>query len=912
MNWLTELFRRLDMLLHREKFDAELEEEMRLHTQLRAEKQMASGLSPEEARFAAQRQFGNTTMLKEKSHAVWGWNWLENFLQDVRYGVRAMRRSPGVTFVALLSLALGIGANTAIFSMMNAVMLRSLPVKEPKQLVLFGSGLDEGVSDGFPNTELYSYPFFRAMQKQNQVFESVAATFSSLNRLQGTIEGRSTPEPMSIQMVSGSYFPMLGVEPFMGRAFTDEDDKTKDANPIAMVSYGWWKRGLAGDPAALGKKITIGSTLFTIVGVAPPEFFGTKVGESPDIWVPLSMQKEIPPGNDGYTDNMAESLHLMARLKPGVSDEQAAANTNVLFQQILRSFPNAPLTPKNLAAFNTQHVQLTPLATGFSRLRFMFSTPLKILMAVVALVLLIACANIANLLLARSTARAREFAMRQALGARRSRLIRQLLTESLVLAITGGGLGIAFAMLANRFLLRMVSSGSEVFPLDLSLDVSLDVRLLLFTLGVTVATALLFGTLPAFRATRLELTESLKDGRGPASSGSRTPLAKTLIVSQVALSLVLLAGAGLFLHSLINLNNVDTGFNRVGVLRLQIDPASVGYVPETAHVDNLYQQIEERVGAIPGVRAASLSLFTFDEGTWNNGIWVSGYELAHQDVDVHHNVVGNGYFAAMGIPVLAGRTFGPEDTSSSQRVAIISESMARNLFPQGSPIGRHFGFHGVENSNSLVVIGIVKDAKVHSLDEEKQYVDYIPRQQANYFFLRDLEVRYTGNQAATIGAVRQTLLEIDSHLPISDVKTLEQQVERSMPMQRLIAQFSAFFGFLAVFLSCIGIYGLMSYMVTRRTNEIGVRMALGANRSRVLWLVMREILVLLSAGICIGIIATLAAARLISSVLFGLSPTDPLNLIAAVILLLLVAALAGYLPARRASRVDPMIALRYE
>ena len=908
MSWPGELVRRIGMLWHKRRFDAELEEEMRLHLELRKQENLDSGVTADEAGSAAKRRFGNTTFLREESHMAWGWSWFEHFVQDVSYGVRAMLRSPGVTAVALLSLALGIGANTAIFSLMDALMLRSLPVKEPRQLVLFGDGLNSGISDYFPDRELYSYPFFREMQKRNLVFSDVAAASSMVNLIHGFVKGHSAPEPMTIKLVSGSYFPMLGVEALAGRVLNEEDDRVKDTHPVAVVSYSWWKRSLAGDRVALGKKLTIGSTLFTIVGIAPPEFFGTTVGESPDIWIPLAMQKEVPPGNDGYADEKAQSLHLMARLKPGVSVRQASANADLLFQQILRGFPTSPLTAENLKKLDAARVELYSLSTGFSHLRFMFSEPLKVLMAVVALVLLIACGNIANLLLARSTARAREFAMRQALGARRFRLVRQLFTESLVLAFAGGVLGIVFAMIANRFLLRMISGSSEAVPLD----VPLDLRLLAFAFAITLLTALLFGMLPAFRATRVHLTESLKDGRTPIGAGSKSLPAKALIISQVALSLVLLVGAGLLLRSLVNLTNVDTGFNREGVLRLQIDPASIGYHAGDARLNAVYQQIEDRISAFPGVRAASFSLFTFDEGTWNNPIWVQGYASGHQDRDVHHNVVGRGYFAAMGIPLLAGRTFEPQDSASSQKVAVISETMARTLFPQGSPIGRHYGAHDPQNANHWEVIGVVKDVKVHSLNEEQQDVDYLSRVQNDFFYLNDLEVRYTGNQNAVLDAVRQSIKEVDPHLPISDVKTLEDQVARSMPNQRLIAQLSAFFALLAVFLSCIGIYGLMSYMVMRRTNEIGVRMALGAERANVLWLVMQEILLPVAVGVGIGVPVTLAGNHLISSMLFGLRPTDPMSLLVAVGMLMAVAALAGYLPARRACLLDPMLALRHE
>ena len=906
MSWPGEMARRIRMLFQRDRFDAELEEEMQLHLELRRQQQIEAGLPAESARSAALRQFGNETAIKEKSHMSWGWNWLESLLQDVVYGVRSMLRSPALVVVALLSLALGIGANTAIFSLLDAVMLRSLPVNQPSQLVLLGTGNDDGISDGFAITELYSYPFYRQMQKNNAVFSDVAAIFSMENNVHGFVEGHDESEPMNVQLVSGTYFPTLGVNAVMGRMLTDEDDNSQGNHPVAVVSYAWWKRGLAQDPAVLSKKLKIGETTYDIVGVAPPEFFGTKVGVAPDIWIPLSMMEQVPPNWKGYTDNFAEANYIIGRLKPGVTLDQATTNVNLIYQQILRGFPDSKLSQKNLDALNKAHVPLTSMTTGLSSLRHQFSEPLQILMAVVALVLLIACANIANLLLARSTARARELAVRQALGARRTRLIRQLLTESLILAITGGALGISFASVGGRILLRMVSGGPTTVPLD----VSMNPRLLAFTLAVTIATALLFGTLPAFRATKLELTKALKDGSGARGTGTKNPLAKALVISQIVLSLVLLIGAGLFLRSLVNLNNVDTGFNKENVLRLQVDASSIGYKADEPRLPMLYQEIERRVNALPSIRAASFSSFTFHEGSWNNSITVPGFE-AHPEVDVKHNVIGNGYFATMQIPLLAGRNFGPQDTANSQKVAIISERMARTLFPPGNPIGRHYLIGNPQRNNDREVIGIVKDVKFGDLQEDPETLDYIPYTQRTDY-LSDFEVRYKGDFSTISSAVQRTIHDVSRTLPITRVTTLDEQVARSITDQRLVAQLSAFFGLLAAFLCCIGIYGLMAYMVARRTNEIGIRMALGAERSMVRWLVMREVLVLVAIGVGIGLAVALAGGRLISNMLFGVRGSDPASMVIAVTVMLAVAVIAGYLPARRASRIEPMVALRYE
>jgi predicted permease len=894
------------MLMRRQQFDADVKEEMRLHLELREQEQIQAGLSPREARQAASRRFGNATVLKEKSHMAWGWDWLESFVQDIAYGSRAMLRSPALTIVSLLSLALGIGANTAIFSLLNAVMLRSLPVRDPAQLILLGKGNTSGITDDFARTQLYSYPFYRQMREQNQVFSDTAAIFSMTNDVHGFVEGRTESEPMSVQLVSGTYFTTLGVRAFVGRTLNDADDNSEGDHPVAVISYAWWKRSLARDPNILNRKVKLGATTYNIIGIAPPEFFGTKVGEAPDMWVPLSMVKEVPPNYGGYKDNFSESLLIMARLNPGISVSKATSDVNLLFRQILLGFPDAKLSQENLQKLDKTKVPLTPMATGLSSLRRQFSEPLQILMAVVALVLLIACANIANLLLARSTARSRELAVRQALGARRTRIIRQLITESLLLALAGGALGLALASVANRLLLRMVSGGLDTIPLD----VSIDTGLLLFTLAVTIATALIFGTIPAFRGTRLQLTDTLKAGRGPQGTSGKNPLAKTLVISQVALSLVLMVGAGLFLRSLVNLNHVDIGFNKENVLRLEIDSSSAEYTPGEPREVALNQQIEERVSALPNVKAASFSAFTFHEGSWNSNVVVPGMNI-DEDINVKHNVVGVGYFATMQIPLLAGRNFSPSDTSSSQTVAIISEHTAKALFPLGNPIGRHYRLGDNKPENDVIVIGVAKDVKFNDLAEEPVNLDYFPYTQHPWSF-GDFEVRYTGRFAAVAAAVQQTIHSIDRNLPITRVTTLDEQVARSITNQRLVAQLSAFFGLLAVFLSCIGIYGVMSYVVTRRTNEIGIRMSLGAGRSNMLWMVLREILILVSIGVVIGIPVTLAGDRLVSKMLFGLRPSDPVTLVGATTILLIVAAIAGYLPARRASLVDPMVALRYE
>jgi predicted permease len=909
MSLAGEVKRRLQMLFHREQFQRDLDEEMQLHVELRREKQIQAGADPEAARRAALLRFGNTTRIREESQRAWGWEWLETLLQDAGYGLRAMLRTPAVTTVALLSLALGIGANTAIFSFLDAMMLRSLPVRNPQQLVKLGAEDWNGITDSFACTELYSYPFYREFRSRNEVFSDTAAFFSIENDVHGFVDDRSDPELLKVQTVSGTYFQTLGVEAQLGRVLDDEDDSSEGDHPVVVISDSFWKRDLGRDPGVLHHTIKLGDVIYQIVGVAPPEFFGTKVGELPDAWAPLSMAGVIPPKWGGYKSDFTEPLYIIGRLKPGVSMAQATANTNVLFRSILLSFPDALLTKENLARLNRSHVQLESMARGLSNLRHEYSEALKVLMAIVALVLLIACANIANLLLARSTARALELALRQALGAGRMRITRQLLTESMVLALAGGALGIGIAAVANRILLRMISQGPETVPLDVRLNLSL----LAFTCAITICTALLFGTLPALRATRLDLTESLKSGRGASAGAGRTPLARILVVAQVAISLLLMVGACLFQRTLINLNRVDTGFNRENVLQLVVDSDAMGFKDQDPRENALFQQIESHVGALPGVSAASFSAFTFNQGSWNTMIIVPDMPL-RRDADVMHNIIGNDYFRVMQIPLIAGRAFGPQDTATSQRVAIISEHMARQLFPTGSPIGRTYTIGSPDDGDTPLqeqVVGVAQDVKFGGLDEPPVYIDYLPYTQREWGF-GDFEVRYSGDLASVSREVQGAIHEINRTLPISQVSTLSEQVNHSFTDQTIIAELSAFFALVAVFLSCIGIYGVMSYLVSRRTGEIGIRMALGAGRGAVAWQVMREIAILVLAGIAIGLPAALAGGRLVGNLLYGVSGRDPVSEGAAVAFVLAAGLLAGYLPARRASWIDPLVALRYE
>ena len=832
-------------------------------------------------------------------------------LNDLRYGLRMLVKSPGFTAVVVLSLALGIGANTAIFSLIDAVMLKMLPVKAPGQLRLLNwLGPSElqphGIVNGDVSTDEHSglktisnlsYPTFEKLRDQNQVFSHLLG-FASAGQMNVTIEGQA--ELADGQFLSGDYGAGLGVRPILGRAITTDDDKVGNANSVAMISYGYWRRRFGADPSVVGRTINLNRIPFTIIGVTPPEFFGLQPGESPDIWVPISLQPQVESRASLLADPDTSWVFAVGRLKPGVSEQQASAGLAVLMRQITaesRTHSQKPQEPVR--------IKLTPASKGLDSLRRQFSQPLFILMAVVGLVLLIACANVANLLLARATTRQREIAIRLAVGAGRVRLLRQLLTESILLALMGGLLGLLFAYWLTDLL--------QILPS--SVHFTLDFRVLGFTAGIAVVTGILFGLAPALRATRLEPSEALKgNSRSLTSSGSKLWLNKGLVVSQVALSLLLLIGAGLLVGSLQNLMSVDPGFEREKVLLFSIDPLPSGY--KQNQLAGLSKQVRERIEAIPGVRSASLSGCGLISGCETETSGILSVEGARPETDkqvsVYDNAVGPRFFETMGIPLLIGREFGEQDSESSSKVAVINETMVRQCFNGENPLGRHFGW-GPENRGAYEVVGVVKNAKYNSLRSETPPTVYLPYYQrlGNQRQIT-FEVRTVRNPVGVISAVRSEMQVIDKSLPIFNVKTQEQSVEESLSQERLFAKFSSFFGLLALLLACIGLYGIMSYAVVRRTNEIGIRMALGAQRGNVLWLVLKETLSLIIIGVAIGLCTALAATRVISSMLFGMTATDPSTIAMATLVLVAVAAFAGYLPAKRASQVDPMVALRYE
>jgi predicted permease len=894
--------------------EAELERELRDHLDLETEEQREAGLSPGEAGYAARRALGNTVRIKEDVRMAWGLQWLETLLQDLRYGLRQLRRNPAFAAVTVLTLALGIGANTAIFSLIDAVMLKMLPVKDPQQLVILSSHRTKGGPG--PTYSGYgmslSYSGFERLRRQNEVFSSVMGFVPlGFGPASVTVNVNGQPSLAGGEMVSGNYFVGLGVPAILGRVLTDEDED--HAARVTVLSYGYWMRKFGRDPSVIGKTIGLGGEPFSIVGVTPPDFFGVEPGRAPDFWVPLADESGLTPwsvrapkGQSLFTAKNWWWLMIIGRLKPGMSLPQAQASVDVWLRQSLTG--EVGLSQADSQAFVSK---VEPAGRGLDNLRGQFSQPLLILMGVVGLVLLIACANVAALLLARAQARRKEIAVRLALGASRARLVRQLLTESLNLAAAGGLCGMALAVWGAKVLLLLMSGGAS-----LPLDIHLDWAVIGFAAGVSMLTGILFGLAPAVGSTRPSLSPELKESAGGAFQGSRGPrwrLGKSLVIAQVAFSLLLITGAGLFVRTLMNLEHENLGFDPHGVLLFGVNPKQNAY--EGPRLVSLYDQLLQRIRALPGVRAASLSAYALISGWCNtSSIAVEGGQTkGEQGATVWWNLVGPDFLNTMRIRLLLGRGINDRDTLASPRVAVVNKSLARKFFRNLDPLGRRFTFGNTFNLNDAwEIVGVVEDAKYTGMRGEAPVTAYVPFSQEDELGPMHFEVRTAGEPTLLIPDVRRAVAEVDSNLALSDVRTQIQQIDEALIQEELFARLASFFGALALALGAVGLYGTMSYAVGRRTSEIGVRVALGAKRKQILKMVLREAFALVFIGIVLGLPVALAAARLVANRLYGLKASDPLTYSAAIGLLIAVAGLAAYLPARRASRVDAMTALRFE
>ena len=820
----------------------------------------------------------------------------DDVLQDVRYAFRALCSSPGFSAIAILSLALGIGANTAIFSLINAVILKTLPVSHPEQLVQLVMKTEGGTT--------FTNPIWEQVRDRQDVFSGAFAYSPIRLNLAGGGEVRNA----STSWVSGDFFSTLGVKPLLGRTFTAADDK-RGCPAIAVLSHDFWQREYGGAADVFERRLTLSSHPVRIVGVAPPGFNGIQVGEAVEIYMPLCAEGTLVRENSALDKRANWWLWIFARLKPGIGEQQALARMNTLAPQLFAATMPAGYPPEAQKFHLDRRFKLLPGAAGYSSIRRDYTAALYALMAAVGVVLLIACANVANLLISRASARRKEIAIRMAIGAGRARLIRQLLTESLLLSSMGAILGILFAEWASRMLVRFLDTSNSTVVLDLSIDL----RVLAFTMGVAVATGILFGLAPAWQGAHVDPHSAMKaNARGVVESHARFGLGKMLVTVQVALSLVLLVAAGLMLKTFAKLATIDTGFDKNQVLLIRVDPRYAS-VPLDRRLP-LYQELQQRLGAIPGVRSASFADITPVSGSSSNQIvHVEGYvPKSRKDMVVWINSISPGFFVTMQTPLIVGRDFNEHDTLHAPLVAVINESMASKFF--GSPlsaVGKTFRNGWNEISGPIQIIGVVKDTKYTSLRAEGEAIAYYPLSQLPPMRWANFVLRANGPAASLIPSLKTAVGEVNHNITLQ-FRTLALQVDESLGRERLLATLSGFFGALALGLAVIGLCGVMSYNVARRRNEIGIRMALGAEQARVLRMVLGEVAILLVAGLALGLAVAVFSTHLLAGFLYRLEPNDPTTLVTACVVLAVSAVVAGLLPARRAANLDPMTALREE
>jgi predicted permease len=856
---------------------------------------------------------------------------MRNLWQDLRYGARLLTKTPGFTAITALSLALGIGANTALFSVVDAVLLKKLPVKEPDRLVLFKSlatkkfnpGMHNGntsidESTGLRIRSSFPYQTYTRFREQQQ---SVLSDVFAFGKVYLNVKAEGEAGAADGQAVSGNYYAGLGVSAHVGRTLTDADDQASSP-PAAVISYRYWQQRFGGDSRIVGKQIDLNNIPFTVVGITPQGFDGAmQVGSTTDVSIPIAWEPRVNAERSHMAGAGQWWLRLMGRLKPGATAAQAQASLNEIFQQSALEHRAAMQasekeTIPQLDPNDYPRLGVDSGSQGEMNVRHIYQRPLYYLLAVVGLVLLIACANVANLLLARAVVRQKEIAVRLALGATRRRLVRQLLTESMLLASLGGALGVLLAFWIKDGLLAAGDWGGRDMT---ALNPQLDLRVLGFTLGLSLLTGILFGLVPAWRATRVDLTPALKDSGRSSSQVSRSRLSRALVVAQVAMSLLLLVGAGLFLRTLINLKRVETGFNANNLLLFNVDPDLIGYKDE--RLVNLYQQMSEHIEAVPGVRSVTFSAEPLlaqsesDYGLYLPGVAPDADGKIKPSGGVYVHQTRENFLSAMEIPLLAGRELNAHDDARAPHVAVVNQTFARKFFHEDNPVGKRFGISR-NKPGDIEIVGIVRDAKYTSQRDEIPPTAYLPwLQQLDSVGSVTFEVRTTGDPVAGVAAIRQAVRDVDSNLPLKDVKTQIEQADETLALERLFAKLLSLFGLLALTLAAVGLYGVLAWTVSQRTHEIGIRMALGASRGDVLKMVFRQGLTLVLLGVVIGLAGAYALTKYLASLtdmLYGIKPTDPLTFAIIAASLTLVALAACYVPARRATKVDPMIALRYE
>ena len=910
LGWLRIAGSRIWGWLSRRAADEDFSQELESHLEMLTQENVRRGMAPQEARRAARVRLGGMTQISERHREMHTLPRLETFVQDIRYGLRTLRKSPGFTSVAVLTLALGIGANTAIFTLVHAVLLKPLPVAHPEQLYNLGDDQNccslGGSQDSFT---LFSYPLYKEVRDHTPEFSEIAAFRSHVPQL--SVRRSSSDafaEPFRTQLVSGNYFSMFGVRAFAGRTLMPTDDEP-GAPTVAVLSYRTWQVRFSGDASIIGKRMIIGHEPVTVVGIAAPSFFGERLGGDPaELWVPIHSEPKLMPIGSRLNDLDTYWLYAIGRLRPGVTPAQAGSHLKSEIQQWIAARPNR-------SGYKPEEVKkivltLTPASGGIQSLQVDYAEPLRFLTVVSAFVLLIACANIANLLLARGTASRGEVAVRVALGASRGRLVQQVVTESVLLALSGGAAGVVLAFLGTRVILLVAFRGSEYVPID----ASPSMPVLLFAFALSVATGVIFGMAPAWVGSQAQPAETLRGAGRSTTDRSRMPQ-KALLVLQAALSLILLVGAGLATESLRHLENQKFGFQTAGRLMVQVGSDFGGYAPE--RLPALYQELRERLAAIPGVQSASLSMYGPMEGSnWGDPISIAGHPTPSGQVfGSSLNSVSAHYFETIGTRLVSGRFIDERDTPTSRHVAVVSEAFARKYFQNEEALGQHFGIGDASHAGDYEIVGVVEDAKYNEPREPAYVRAFLPLLQArenNANIFHDIQLLVAGSPQNLEPVIRRTLASIDSNLTVLRLIRFDEQVAENFNSDRLVARLTTLYGLLALVLACVGLYGVAAYMVTRRTSEIGIRMALGAPSGGILAMMLRVAMAPVALGLLLGLPLALAGGRAIASELYGVKNYDAAVLGTAAAVLIGSSIVAALIPARRAAHTDPMTALRYE
>jgi predicted permease len=908
LSFFNHLIARIWAIFHSREFDQELDVELQSHIELRTEDLVRQGMQPEEAKRTARIELGGVTQLHEAHRETRGLPFVGNVLMDYVYVLRQLRRSPVFAIAAVLTLAIGIGANTAIFSLVDQLILRLLPVQDPQRLVaLVGMGEFYGDSQG---TNPISYPMYQELRDHSQVFSLMMCRRPQ----KFTLSTSSESQIVSGELVSGNYFPLLGIQPAVGRLFAADDTLHTGTNPFVVISYAYWRNHFSGNRDIIGRTIRLNNYPFEVIGIAQSGFKGLEPGLATSIFVPITMLPVVFPDYDPafrFFDPRLRWMNVYARLRPDITIAQAKAGMQPLFHQLLAmevrepGFAHASVYQRE--KFLNMWLDVIPGGQGNSVLRQQYEEPLRVLMGVTGLVLLIACANMAGLLLARAAARQKEIAVRLAIGSSRMRIAQQLITESLVLAIAGGAAGIGIALAVVKGLLAFLPSGT-----DYVLSSGPDLRMLAFSMSLALLTGIAFGLVPAVRATRPDVAKALKDQSAAVAGGSgQYRFRKALIAAQVALSLILLTSASLFIRSLQNLRSLNPGFQAQNVMQFGVDLQAIGY--DLKHARAFFQALEERLASVPGVESAG----TADVPLLSGNSWIAPMIVIAryrpkpgEDMTGYVNAVSPGYFSALGIHLLAGRVFRDSDTATSQPVALVNESFVKRFFHNELALG-HFIGKGNDPSTlaDIQIIGVVRDADYSNLR------DAAPRQiylcAAQHFPGGTVYVRTKQDPHSTFGSIRKLVHEMEPRVALQGMKTLEQQVDESLVTERLVASLSSGFGLIATALAVIGLYGVLAYMVTQRAREMAIRIALGAMVGRIIWLIVREVVLVVAIGITAALPFLFVLNRFVRSQLYGIQPNDVSSIVYAAVVLIGVALSAAYIPARRAASYDPMQTLRY-